>query len=45
MTVKRAADGAAGFVLDHYDRNAIENHLHIVGDRLISAFGDPSNLY
>ena len=40
MTVKRAADGAAGFVLDHYDRTAIENHLHAVGDRLVSAFGE-----
>jgi len=40
MTVKRAADGAAGFVLDHYDRAAIENHLHAVGDRLLSAFGE-----
>ena len=40
MTVKRAADGASGFVLDHYDRAAIENHLHAVGDRLLSAFGE-----
>ncbi len=40
MTVKRAADGAGGFVLDHYDRAAIENHLHAVGDRLLSAFGE-----
>ena len=40
MTVKRAAQGAAGFVLDHYDRAAIENHLHLVGDPLLSAFGD-----
>jgi len=40
MKVKRAADGAAGFVLDHYDRAAIENHLHAVGDRLLSAFGE-----
>ncbi len=40
MMVKRPADGAAGFVLDHYDRTAIENHLHAVGDRLLSAFGD-----
>jgi hypothetical protein len=38
MAVKRAADGAAGFVLDHYDRAAIENYLHAVGDRLLSAF-------
>ena len=40
MTVKRAAIGAEGFVLDHYDRNAIETHLHAVGDRLLQAFGD-----
>jgi hypothetical protein len=39
MTVKRPAVGAEGFVLDHYDRNAIENHLHAVGDRLMEAFG------
>jgi len=39
MTVKRPAIGAEGFVLDHYDRNAIENHLHAVGDRLLEAFG------
>jgi alpha-L-rhamnosidase len=35
--VKRAAVGAEGFVLDHYDRAAIENHLKTVGDRLIEA--------
>ena len=40
MTVKRAAIGAEGFVLDHYDRNAIATHLHAVGDRLIEAFGN-----
>jgi hypothetical protein len=40
MTVKRAAIGAEGFVLDHYDRNAIETHLHAVADRLMKAFGD-----
>jgi hypothetical protein len=40
MTVKRAAIGAEGFVLDHYDRTAIETHLHAVGDRLMNAFGD-----
>ncbi|MGA8270722.1 MAG: glycosyl hydrolase [Candidatus Sulfotelmatobacter sp.] len=39
MIVKRAAVGAEGFVLDHYDRNAIETHLHAVGDRLLEAFG------
>ncbi len=40
MMVKRPADGAAGFVLDHYDSAAIATHLHAVADRLISAFGD-----
>jgi hypothetical protein len=40
MMVKRAAQGAAGFVLDHYDGAAIQNHLHAVGDALLSAFGD-----
>jgi hypothetical protein len=39
MQVKRAAAGAEGFVLDHYDRTAIEHHLNIVGSRLIQAFG------
>ena len=40
MMVKRPSVGAAGFVLDPYDRAAIENHLHAVGDRLLSAFDD-----
>ena len=40
MMVKRPSVGAAGFVLDHYDHAAIENHLHAVGDRLLAAFGD-----
>ncbi len=35
--VKRAAVGAEGFVLDHYSRTAIENHLRTVGDRLMTA--------
>jgi hypothetical protein len=37
--VKRAGVGAEGFVLDHFDRAAIELHLHTVGDRLMAAFG------
>ena len=37
--VKRAAVGAEGFVLDHYDRTAIEHHLKVAGDRLLQAFG------
>ena len=40
MMVKRPSVGAAGFVLDHYDPAATANHLHAVGDRLLSAFGD-----
>jgi alpha-L-rhamnosidase len=41
MTVKRSAVGAEGFVLDHYDRRAIETHLHAVGDRMMEAFDQP----
>jgi hypothetical protein len=37
--VKRAAVNAEGFVLDHYDRAAVEHHLKVVGDRLMQAFG------
>ena len=37
--VKRPAVGASGFVLDHYDRSAIEDHLHTVADKLMQAFG------
>ena len=40
MMVKRSSVGAEGFVLDHYDRVAVENHLHAVGDKLLSAFSD-----
>ena len=39
QTVKRPAVGAEGFVLDHYDRAAIENHLRVVGERLMQALG------
>lgn len=39
MQVKRASVGAEGFVLDHYDRSAIEHHLSAVADKLLSAFG------
>jgi len=38
--VKRPAVGATGFVLDHYDRAAIEDHLHTVGNPLLHAFGN-----
>src|SRR5438046_2985826 len=37
--VKRAALGAEGFVLDHYDGVAVENYLKSVGKRLLEAFG------
>jgi hypothetical protein len=37
MMVKRAAVGAEGFVLDHYDRSAIDAHLNIVGEKLLGA--------
>lgn len=37
MMVKRPAVGAEGFVLDHYDRAAIENHLQHVGEPLMAA--------
>jgi hypothetical protein len=39
MAVKRAAVGAEGFVLDHYSRAAIEEHLKSVGAPLLQAFG------
>jgi hypothetical protein len=37
--VKRPAVGAEGFVLDHYDRAAIENHLKHAGERMLNALG------
>ncbi len=40
MMVKRPAVGASGFVLDHYDKRATNEHLLTVGDRLLQAFGD-----
>lgn len=39
MMVKRAAVGAEGFVLNHYDRRALDGYLKNVGDRLLQAFG------
>ncbi|MGH9723193.1 MAG: glycosyl hydrolase [Bryobacteraceae bacterium] len=42
-SLRRAYRGARGsggaYVLDHYDRSAIDNYLHTVGDRLMQAFG------
>lgn len=37
--VKRAGVSAEGFVLDHYDRAAIDLHLKVAGERLLSALG------
>jgi hypothetical protein len=37
MMVKRSAVGAEGFVLNHYDRTAVESYLNNVGDRLLQA--------
>src|SRR5579885_1923686 len=36
--VKRAAVGAEGFVIDHYDHAAVNAYLHSTGDRLMQAF-------
>jgi len=38
--VKRAAVNADGFVLDHFSRAAVDNHLKTVGEPLMKAFGD-----
>jgi hypothetical protein len=38
--VKRAAVGAEGFVLDHFSTTAVDNFLHNVADRLMTAFGN-----
>jgi hypothetical protein len=37
MMVKRPSVGSEGFVLDHYDRAAIDNHLNFVGEKLLGA--------
>jgi hypothetical protein len=39
QVVKRAAVGAEGYVLDHYQRAAIETHLREAGDPLLAAAG------
>ncbi len=39
MMVKRASVGSEGYVMDHYDRAALDNYLKTVGERLIQAFG------
>jgi hypothetical protein len=38
MMVKRPAVGAEGFVLNHYDRDAVDAYLRDVGEKLLSAF-------
>ena len=38
--VKRPAVDADGFVLDHFSREAVEDHLHNVADKLMTAFED-----
>ncbi len=37
--VKRPSTGSEGFVLNHYDRGAVDAHLKFIGDRLMTAFG------
>lgn len=42
QTVKRAAFGAEGYVLDHFSRKAIDDHIANVAVPLVNAFGsDP----
>jgi hypothetical protein len=43
QVVKRAAVGADGYVLDHYNRAAIDLHLREAGDKLLSAV-DPGSI-
>ncbi|HEY4050590.1 MAG TPA: glycosyl hydrolase [Acidobacteriaceae bacterium] len=45
--VKRAAVGAEGFVLDHFSRAALEDHLNTVAEPLLRAFGEhpPSSVF
>ncbi|UDF03575.1 glycosyl hydrolase [Asticcacaulis sp. AND118] len=38
--VKRASVGAEGYVLDHMATDAVQTHLHAVGDRLMRGFKD-----
>jgi len=40
QTVKRPAAGAEGYVLDHFSRAAIDEHLADVATPLLNAFGD-----
>jgi len=45
--VKRAAYGAEGYVLDHFSRAAIDEHIADVAEPLLNAFGDqpPSSVF
>jgi hypothetical protein len=43
QVVKRAAVGADGYVLDHYNRAAIDLHLREAGDKLLSVV-DPGSI-
>lgn len=45
MMVKRPAIGAEGFVLDHYDRRALEHYLKTVGEPLVAAAGKPYAIF
>ncbi|MBS1850901.1 MAG: glycoside hydrolase [Acidobacteria bacterium] len=44
QAVKRAAWGAEGNVLDHYNQAAIETHLREAGDKLLGA-AEPGSIY
>ncbi len=37
--VKRASLGAEGYVLDHYSRRALDQHMEMVGEPMLKAFG------
>ncbi len=39
MMVKRPSVGAEGFVLDHYDRDALNHYLRTIGEPLLKALG------
>ncbi|MCS6954543.1 MAG: glycosyl hydrolase, partial [Bryobacteraceae bacterium] len=45
MMVKRPAVGAEGFVLDHYDRGALDHYLRTVGEPLLNAAGTPYAIF
>ena len=45
MMVKRASIGSEGFVLNHYDRPALDRYLASVGDRLMTAYDKGASPY